>query len=60
MTGTVTSDQIYFDRMVPVRVTNAPNATMWVRLNKRQLRHVQPGDKVIFYVKTSRLTHNSP
>jgi len=59
MTGTVLNDQMYFDRMVAVEVTNAPDAGMWIKLNKRQLKHVKPGDKVIFRVKTVKVEYES-
>jgi len=57
MTGTVLNDQMYFDRMVAVEVTNAPDSGMWIKLNKKQLKHVKPGDKVIFYVKTAKVEY---
>ncbi len=60
LTGTVLDDQMYFDRMVPVEIINAPEAKAWVKLNKRQLRHVKPGDKVIFYVKTAKVEYQTP
>jgi len=59
MTATVTDDQMYFDRMVPVQITNAPDSRMWVKLNKKQLMHTKPGDKVIFYVKTAKVEYES-
>lgn len=59
MTGTVLDDQMYFDRMVPVKITNAPDAKVWVKLSKTQLRHVKPGDKVVFYVKTDRVEYKA-
>jgi ASC-1-like (ASCH) protein len=59
MNGTVLDDQMYFDRMVPVEIVNAPDSAMWVKLNKRQLKHVKPGDKVIFYVKTTKVEYES-
>ncbi len=59
MSGVVLDDQMYFDRMVPVEVTNAPNARTWVKLNKKQLKHVKPGDKVVFYVKTARVEYEA-
>ena len=59
LTGTVLDDQMYFDRMVPVEVINAPDSATWVKLNKRQLKHVKPGDKVVFYVKTSKVEYEN-
>ena len=59
MTGTVLNDQMYFDRMVAVEVTNAPDSGMWVKLNKKQLKYVKPGDKVIFYVKTKKVEYEA-
>lgn len=59
MTGTVLNDQMYFDRMVAVEITNAPDSGMWIKLNKKQLKHVKPGDKVIFYVKTTKVEYES-
>ena len=59
MTGTVLDDQMYFNGMVPVEVINAPDAGTWVKLNKRQLRYVKPGDKVIFYVKTVKVEYEN-
>ncbi len=59
MTGTVLDDQMYFDRMVPVEITNAPDAKVWIKLNKTQLRHVKPGDKVVFYVKTAKVEYEA-
>ena len=60
LTGTVLDDQMYFDRMVPVEVVNAPDSATWVKLNKRQLRHVKPGDTVVFYVKTTKVDYQTP
>tara|TARA_R110002073_G_C9264106_1_gene563710 strand:+ start:469 stop:702 length:234 start_codon:yes stop_codon:yes gene_type:complete len=59
LTGTVLDDQMYFNRMVPVEVINAPDSATWVKLNKRQLKYVKPGDKVVFYVKTVRVEYES-
>jgi ASC-1-like (ASCH) protein len=59
MNGTVLDDQMYFDRMIPVEVINAPDSKMWVKLNRRQLKHVKPGDKVVFYVKTTKVEYAS-
>jgi ASC-1-like (ASCH) protein len=59
MTGTVMDDQMYFDRMVPVEIANAPDSRVWVKLNKKQLRHVKPGDKVVFYVTTAKVEYDS-
>ena len=59
MTGTVLSDQMYFERMIAVEVTNAPDSGMWVKLNKRQIKHVKSGDKVIFYVKTKKVEYEA-
>ena len=59
MTGTVLDDQMYFDRMVPVEITNAPDAKVWIKLSKTQLRHVKPGDKVVFYVKTTNVEYEA-
>jgi ASC-1-like (ASCH) protein len=52
-------DQMYFDRMVPVEVINAPDSATWVKLNKKQLKHVKPGDEVIFYVKTAKVKYEN-
>jgi uncharacterized lipoprotein NlpE involved in copper resistance len=59
LTGTVLDDQMYFDRMVPVEVINAPDSATWVKLNKKQLKHVKPGDEVIFYVKTAKVKYEN-
>ena len=59
MTGTVKSEQVYFDGMIAVEVTNAPDSRTWVKLNKRQLKHIKSGDKVIFYVKTQKVVNES-
>jgi uncharacterized lipoprotein NlpE involved in copper resistance len=60
ITGTVLDDQMYFDRMVKIKILNAPDSgNTWVKLNKRQLKHVKPGDKVIFYVKTKKVEYES-
>jgi len=59
LNGTVVDDQMYFDRMVLVEITNAPGAFSWVKLNKRQLRHVKAGDKVVFYVKTAKVHYEA-
>ena len=59
LTGTVLDDQMYFDRMVPVEVINAPDSATWVKLNKKQLTHVKPGDEVIFYVKTVKVKYEN-
>ena len=58
MNGVVLDDQMYFDRMVRVEITNAPDAGSWVKLNRKQLKHVKPGDKVIFYVTTKRVEYD--
>lgn len=59
MTGTVKHDQMYFDRMVPVNVTNAPDSQIWIKLNEKQLMHVKPGDRVVFYVKTVKVEYET-
>ena len=59
MTATITHDQMYFDRMVPVQITNAPDSRMWIKLNKKQLMHAKPGDKVVFYVTTANVEYES-
>ena len=59
MTGTVLDDQMYFDRMVPVEVANAPDSRIWIKLNNKQLKHVKPGDKVVFYVRTSNVEYET-
>ena len=59
MTGTVIDDQMYFDRMVPVEVANAPDSRIWIKLNNKQLKHVKPGDKVVFYVRTSNVEYET-
>ena len=60
MTGIVLHDQMYFDRMVPVQVTNAPpDSFVWIKLNDKQLTHVKPGDKVVFYVKTKKVEYET-
>ena len=60
MTGIVTSKDVFFDGHVVVRVVNAPNARMWVKLNKKQLKKVRIGDRVEFYVKTQKVNHQNP
>tara|TARA_Y100001938_G_C8084266_1_gene430968 strand:- start:491 stop:727 length:237 start_codon:yes stop_codon:yes gene_type:complete len=59
LNGTVVDDQMYFDRMVLVEITNAPGAFTWVKLNKKQLKHVKNGDKVVFYVKTAKVEYET-
>ena len=59
MTGTVVDNRMYFDRMVKVKVANAPESYTWVKLNEKQLRHVKVGDKVVFYVKTAKVDYES-
>tara|TARA_Y100001937_G_C6944792_1_gene252005 strand:- start:342 stop:581 length:240 start_codon:yes stop_codon:yes gene_type:complete len=60
MTGIVLHDQMYFDQMVPVQVTNAPpDSFIWIKLNNKQLTHVKPGDKVVFYVKTKSVEYET-
>ena len=59
MNGIVLDDQMYFERMVPVEVVNAPDTGTWVKLNKRQLKYVKPGDKVIFYVKIKKVEYET-
>tara|TARA_B100000902_G_C26468752_1_gene509068 strand:- start:169 stop:405 length:237 start_codon:yes stop_codon:yes gene_type:complete len=59
LNGTVVDDQMYFDRMVLVEITNAPGAFTWVKLNKKQLKHVKAGDKVVFYVRTSKVQYET-
>ena len=59
MTGTIVNDQMYFDRMVPVEIENAPDSRMWIKLSKKQMRYAKPGDKVIFYVKTAEVRYET-
>jgi trimethylamine:corrinoid methyltransferase-like protein len=59
MTGTVVDDRMYFDRMVRVKVTNAPSSYTWVKLNEKQLTHVKTGDKVTFYIKTGKVEYEA-
>lgn len=59
MNGIVLDERMYFDNMVRVRVTNAPDAYMWVRLNKKQMKHVKEGDRVTFYVQTSNVQYEA-
>ena len=59
MTGVVLDERMYFDRMVKVKVTNAPDAYTWVKLTNKQLNHVKTGDKVVFYVKTSDIEYEA-
>ncbi len=59
MTGVVLDERMYFDRMVKVKVTNAPDAYTWIRLSNKQLKHVKTGDKVVFYVKTSDIEYEA-
>ena len=58
MTGVISTEEIYFDGWVSVKVTNAPDSpTMWVRLDKRQLEQAKKGTNVTFYVQAKEV-HN--
>ena len=57
MNGIVMTQDVYFDGMVPVEVTNAPGGHTWVKLSKRQLRHIKAGDRITFYVKAKSVKH---
>tara|TARA_E500000331_G_C17099759_1_gene644819 strand:- start:88 stop:327 length:240 start_codon:yes stop_codon:yes gene_type:complete len=58
MTGVISTEEIYFDGWVEVKVTNAPSEpTMWVRLDKKQLEQAKKGTNVVFYVEAKEV-HN--
>ena len=48
MKGTV---DVVEDDWVSVEVNSANNVKTWVKLNRKQLRSLKEGDKVIFYVR---------
>ncbi len=60
MTGIVTSKRVLFDGHVVVQIVNAPDTHMWVKLNKKQLKKVRIGDRVVFHVKTQKVQHQNP
>ena len=59
LTGIVDSEQIYFDGQIAVKVTNAPNARVWVKLNKKQLKYIKRGDRIEFSVVTKKVVDES-
>jgi len=60
MTGVISTEEIYFDGWVAVKVTNAPSApTMWVRLNRKQLEQAKKGTNVVFYVEAKEVHNES-
>ena len=50
---------VYFDGWVPVEVQNAPDGRTWVRLNKKQLKDLKHGSRIVFYVKTMEVQNES-
>jgi len=44
------------DEWITVEVTGANNANTWVKINRRSLKGIREGDKVIFYVKVEEGT----
>tara|TARA_Y100000592_G_scaffold81646_1_gene129507 strand:+ start:776 stop:949 length:174 start_codon:yes stop_codon:yes gene_type:complete len=52
MTGVISSSETYFDEWVLIKVTNTPaSPTMWIKLDKKQLKKIRKGSNVVFYVK---------
>jgi len=50
MTGTI---DVVEGEWCAIEIEDANNTVTWIKLNKRKLRHVKEGDKVIFYVKVT-------
>ena len=48
MTGTV---DVVDGEWVSIEVVNATDAKTWVKLNRKNMRVLKEGDKVVFYVK---------
>jgi len=48
MTGTV---DVVEGEWVSIEVSSASDAKTWVKLNRKNMRVLKEGDKVIFYVK---------
>ncbi len=58
MTG-IAETTVYFDGWVPVEVQNAPDSRTWVRLNKRQLKQLKSGSRIVFHVKATEVQNAS-
>lgn len=46
---------VYFDGWVSVKVHNAPDGKTWVRLNKKQIKQLKDGSRIIFRVETIKV-----